>query len=630
MRRTYANFWSSMASELTAIAHTRASMFRVLALLALAIIWIWAGLTGWLAATEGAGRLSASEALYRTLGALTVQDGYRSPPSRELEIARFAGVAVPLIGLLFAFSGALGRSLARMFNLGAAKHVVIAGDSPAALTLASDCCRHGDAVILIGQDLSEDTALGLRRRGVIVVEGEATRADTLAAARAHHAAHVVAFEADDTANLQIEAAVRRLVGDAKRRPPIGVHVATASPMLLKEAREMRAQQTRAQINNASIDPKPFSLDEIAARSLIQTQAQTMLESAAYLGLDRLHIVFFGFDDAAEAVAACMFRSMWSQRFGAPKLTVLTPDPQGSEGRFRARHGEAFAHPQVWSADITFLAFDWNVQSMGASVLDLVERERGKPCAAIVSTGADPSNIHLAIALGRICNFGLRWPIPIFMKESARSEFSQTYAKGDETEEVDAYLQAFGARQDTAKRAILLGGELDRGAAIAHQHYNKHLSGRDPLSLKDLQAAMRGWPEVFETYRAANRAAADSALVKLWDAGWNPAPRGVRGDTAPDVSDEILKSLAKTEHDRWMAERLIAGWRPAPAGGRDNDLMMHDNLVPWEALTEDLKARDEVQVLAAIDVARMLYPNGFLRAGQTAPEAPAATEDEAST
>jgi hypothetical protein len=388
-------------------------------------------------------------------------------------------------------------------------------------------------------------------------------------------------------------------------------------MLLKEAREMRAQQMRdGDAEDVAIDPKPFSLNEIAARALMQAHAPAILESAAYLGLERLHIVLFGFDDAGEAVANSVFRSLWSQRFGAPRVTVLTPDPAAAEGRFRSRHGEAFAHPEVWSADIAFLPFDWNGQSMSHAVLDQVETARGKPCAAVVSTGADPNNIHLAIALGRVCNHGLRWPIPIYMKESARSEFSQTYARGDETAEIDAYLQAFGARQDTATRGILLRGELDRGAAIAHKHYTLHLSGRDPAKMKDLQAATRGWHEVLETYRTANRAAADSALVKLWDAGWRAAPARTRGETSPEVSEPVLKDLAKTEHARWAADRLMAGWRPAPQGGRDNELMLHDNLVPWEDLSEDLRARDEVQVLAAIDVARLLHPNGFVRREET--------------
>lgn len=532
-----------------------------------------------------------------------------------LELVRFAAIATPVVGLLFAFSGQLGGSLARIFNLGAARHIVIAGQSPAALSLALDCGRAGDAVTMISSELPDETALGLRRKGVVVLVGDATQLETLRTARAHHAAHVVAFNADDTANLQIEAAVRRLVGKGKRKPPIGVHVATRSPMLLKEAREMRSAQSRKVSNTPpAIDPKPFSLNETAARALLQQESQTLLSLAQQLKQDRVHLVFFGFDANAEMVANCTLKSLWSAHFAPPRLTVLAPDPQATEAGFRARHREAFAHPGLWSADVAFMPFNWDAASVGAELLDAVEAARGKPTAIVVSSGTDPGNIHLAIALKRACNHGLRWPVPIFMYESSQSEFSQQYAKGDETPELDSYLQAFGAHQTTATRARIIDGALDRGAAVAHEHYNKGLGEKDAMTMRELQSALQDWNEVLETYRAANRAVADSAMTKLWDSGWRPAPKiaGAKRETEPTVPAELMPRLAQREHDRWVAERLMSGWRPAaPGETRNNDLMIHDKLVPWAALSETDRAKDAVQVRAAIDIARMMKPSGFV-------------------
>lgn len=609
MAQRYGNGWSRAAAGLTALAHTRASAVRWGVIAALSVIWIAGGLAYW--RTQESSWL---EALYLTLSAVAMWDGYFDAANIELEVVRYAALAVPVIGLLFAFSGQLGRSLARIFYLFASRHIVIAGDNPAALSLALDCRASKDAVILIAQTLAQETALGLRRRGVIVVEGDATHIETLRSARAHHASHVVAFEPDDTANLQIEAAVRRMIGNRRRRPPIGVHVATRSPLLLREAREMRSAQMRKRDKNFSppIDPKPFSLQEMAARALLQTQAQTVLSLAQQLGQDRVHVVFFGFDASAEAVAGRILASLWSAHFQPPRLTVLTRDPQAAEAGFRARHREAFAHPQLWSADMAFLPFDWDAASIGPELLDEVEQARGKPTAAVISTGADPGNIHLAIALKRASNSGLRWPIPIYMCESSQSEFSQQYAKGDDTEELDAYLQAFGAHQLTATRAAIITGILDQGAAIAHEHYNRGLGERNAMSMRELQSAMRDWSDVLETYRAANRAVADAAMVKAWDAGWRAARKGEKGDTAPTIPEQMMDALARCEHDRWNAERLLSGWRPtAPGEQRNNDLMAHDKLVPWEALSEADRNNDKVQVRAAIDIARLTHPQGFV-------------------
>lgn len=608
MAHRNANLWSRIASRLTAASHTRAGAVRWILLIALTLVWIVGGLYYW----RERGPL---EALYLTVSAVGMWDGYFDANDVVLQVVRYAALAVPVVGLLFAFSGQLGRALARLFNLGAEHHVVIAGESPDAMTLALDCRRSNDSVILLAQGLSDDAALGLRRKGITVIEGDATHQETLRGARANHASHVVAFAPDDTVNLQIEAAVRRLVGDSKRKPPISVHVSTRSSVLLKEAREMRSMQMRrGKDATPPIDPKPFSLEEISARALIQRESQNILSLAKQLGQDRVHVVFFGFDQGGEAVAERVLVSMWSAHFGAPRITVLSPDPEATGNGFRARHREAFAHPQVWAADAAFMPFDWDAASVSDDLLSEIEKARGKPTAIVVATGTDPGNIHLAMALKRACNRGQRWPAPIFMRQTSESEFSKEYAKGDETEELDAYLQAFGAHQSNATRSRIIDGNLDRGAAIAHEHYNKGLGKRDAMSMKELQAATRDWADVPETYRAANRAVSDSAMTKLWDAGWAPMKRGERGgETAPAIPDAMIDMMARREHDRWMAERLVSGWRPtAPGEKRNNDLMIHDKIVSWDALSEADKNNDVVQVRAAIDVARATHKEGFAK------------------
>ncbi len=606
MAQKYANVWSRAAASLTALSHTQAGVFRWGVLIILTAVWFVGGFWLWR-------ELPASEAFYRTFSAVSMWDEYFNANEPMREVVRYSALAAPVVGLLFAFSGQLGRSLARIFNLGAARHVVIAGDSAAALSLALDCRKRKDSVILIADGLAGETALGLRRKGVIVLEGEATHLETLRTARAHHAAHVIAYEPDDTANLQIEAAVRRLVGDAKRKPPIGVHVATRSAMLLREAREMRsAQMRKKKAGLPPIDPKPFSLEEMAARALVQKESPTLLSLAQQLGQDRLHFVFFGFDAAAEAVAERILMSLWSVHFEAPRLTVLSPDHEAAEAGFRARHREAFANPGVWAADIAFLPFDWDTASVGAEVIDSVEQARGKPTAIVVSTGADPGNIHLSIALKRLCNNGQRWPVPIYMRETSQSEFSQQYARGDETPELDAYLLAFGAHQVNSTRARVIDGALDQGAAIAHEYYNKGLGQRGAMSMRELQSAMKDWSDVLETYRAANRAVADAAMVKVWDIGFRAAAKGEKGETTITVPQELMEKMARREHDRWMAERLMSGWRPtAPGEARNNDLMAHDKIVGWDQLNEADRNNDVVQVRAAMDVARLMHKDGFV-------------------
>ncbi|MES1158979.1 MAG: NAD-binding protein [Terricaulis silvestris] len=600
--RRYGNFWSWMAGRFTAIAHVRAPVFRWIVLLALIGLWLGAGLPYWLS------RASFSDAVYSTLGAISLPDSNFEANDGRKELMRYAALFVSVVGLLFAFSGQLGRSLAQAFTLGAANHVVVCGGGAGAMSLALDCDEHGDDVIVIAKNIAEETGEILRRRGVVVLEGDATRHDILKSARVKHAAHIVAFEEDDGLNLEIEAATRLLVGSERRRDPLDVHVATRTPMLLRESRAMRARQMTRE-KTVAIDAKPFSLDEMAARLLVQTQSVIMLNLAQELKQERLHLVFFGFCHSGEAVAVRALMSLWSAHFAPTRITVLTPDAARTEKRFRAHYPEAFAHSQLWAADIAFQEFDWEFEAIDVALLDRVAAARGPATAAFVTTDVDTRNIQLALSLLRACNQGYRWPVPIYMAEQSRSEFSQQYARGDETPDIlDAYLTAFGAHQTLSTRQYVLDGWLDRGAAIAQEAYSKQLKP-GALNIKELQAAMKDWSDVLETYRAANRAVADSAPVKIWDAGWRTAGEKERGETAPQLPGAMLDTMAQTEHNRWMAERLLSGWRPAEK--RDNDMLAHDKLAPWSAMGAEDRAKDETQVRAAVDIARLMSPKGFV-------------------
>lgn len=606
MAQRNSNLWSEAAAGLTALSHSRASGFRWGVVILLTGLWFGCGLTYWLAREN-----TFLDAFYRTISAVAMPDDYFRTDDLMLQIARYAAIATPVVGLLFAFSGQLGRSLAHILNAGARNHVVIAGVSEASLALAMDARKHGDAVIMVADEFSEETALEVRRHGISAYTGDPSSPATLRLAGAARAAHVVAYHANDTVNLKIEAAMRRLMARARRRRPIDVHVSTRSPMLLREVRQMRARELRQRGQAAPdpVDPKPFSLDELAARALLQGELVALLELATQLGQERLHFLLVGFRDSAEAVAVRVLMSVWSTQFAAPRITVLSSDVERDKAAFKARYPQAFSHPDLWSADIEFLNFDWSMEHIDASLLDRIERERGKPTAAVVAAGADTDNIQLALSLKRACNDRFRWPIPIYMKETQSSEFSRQYARGDTTEELDAYLKAFGAEEATSTRANIIEGKLDKGAAIAHARYNANV-GASAMSPGQMQAAVRGWTDVLETFRASNRAVADSALVKVWDAGWRPAKKGEKGETAPKVEVNREDKLSQREHDRWMAERLMSGWRAAP--DRNDEQMEHDKLVGWGALNEADREADAVQVRASVDIARILYPRGFVQ------------------
>ena len=61
----------------------------------------------------------------------------------------------------------------------------------------------------------------------------------------------------------------------------------------------------------------------------------------------------------------------------------------------------------------------------------------------------------------------------------------------------------------------------------------------------------------------------------------------------------LELLARMEHDRWWADRVLDGWTLNAV--RDNKRKHHPNLVPYDELTEPIKQLDRESVLQMIEI-----------------------------
>lgn len=119
-----------------------------------------------------------------------------------------------------------------------------------------------------------------------------------------------------------------------------------------------------------------------------------------------------------------------------------------------------------------------------------------------------------------------------------------------------------------------------------------------------------WEKTSESDRDSNRQAADHLWVKLRLAGY-------RLKNNPDfvaqpawIEPETLDNLARLEHTRWCAERLLNGWTAlADVPGLDHvrdwksakqhwkDQKLHADLHPFDTLTEDEQQKDHAQIEA---------------------------------
>jgi hypothetical protein len=107
-------------------------------------------------------------------------------------------------------------------------------------------------------------------------------------------------------------------------------------------------------------------------------------------------------------------------------------------------------------------------------------------------------------------------------------------------------------------------------------------------------ALHPWADLAEVLRESNRDQAAHVAVKLAAIGHVVGPLVDWTAAGRSFADADVETMARLEHERWVADRRRAGWRP---GARDPQRRTTPYLVPWQELSEDVREKDRLFVRA---------------------------------
>lgn len=140
------------------------------------------------------------------------------------------------------------------------------------------------------------------------------------------------------------------------------------------------------------------------------------------------------------------------------------------------------------------------------------------------------------------------------------------------------------------------GKLMEMAKAFHAHYISDNPGKMPENL-------RPWEKLAGTYQTANLEQARYAVEILRAAGFDVRPKTGSPDAIASFAGDSFKGdverMAELEHGRWNIERLREGWRFGTV--RDNAKKIHDCLVAWAKLPENIREYDRNSVRAFPDI-----------------------------
>lgn len=209
---------------------------------------------------------------------------------------------------------------------------------------------------------------------------------------------------------------------------------------------------------------------------------------------------------------------------------------------------------------------------------------------------------------------------VFLKDGTPAPDLAVFALHDDTATLDAAEQfrvRIGNRhgsKDAVMACIrdsdeLLGLAKGTGGFAVCNLFERSLGDEDPLDdssenvARELHEAycrenpgqLPAWAELPEMVKDSNRLAAAHDAVKK--AIWHS-----RGEESEDV---IIEHLARCEHLRWMAEKVMDGWRWSGSpdkSSRDNSRLLHHLFVPYDQLSQEERDKDVTVVRKTLKLA----------------------------
>ncbi len=573
---------------------------------ALAVSWLLffaLGTWGHLALSNG-----LAESLYKSLQLFHLHyhpapgPGYVEDIPLALQVARFgAGLwALALFPALVAFlfeRKVFGWVVRRYWT----DHTVVWGHCTRTLNLVQDLHRAGRRVVYIGACPVPQEQLP---RGVLYLPGSAAHTDLLAHVAAQRARRLVALNESDVANLEILVAAEKLCAGARKAdlPPLecsahfaDTHMAGGLYRTVIAAKVQPGARTRQHL---------FNYYDIMAGLLARQIPMPAMQTDA--APPPMHYVIVGFGAFGQCVTRKLVKMGLQlyrdgERWAVRKTRITVVDPLGDKA----------TAPFLLSNPRFNEYCDFQVLPIGcdeASFLNLGFLVGGTP--------ATRTSIVLCLETEALTVRTL-----LLLRDSCRQTGMQVHEicarladparLGPLLEPMQAAgaaprLRLFAPDSEVFTADVLLARNVDVLARQVHEAYLK-VADADARADNKPPAAGTPWENLSEDDREGNREAADHMWAKLAALGYElrHVPEGER---MPPPDSELLNQLAaqeeamaRAEHERWMAWRLLNGWQWGTP--RDNETLLHPDLVDYDQLAESTKEKDRIIIRAIPELLR---------------------------
>ena len=511
---------------------------------------------------------STATIVYQTLQLFTFQfalvdpkDPDGAPLGPALEFARFAAPLLSSYAVVRALMEIFAERLQAMRVSLLRGHVVVCGLSRKGFELVKDYRSRNVRVVLVEWDKENDLLENCRDLGAHLVMGDATEELTLHKAAAERARVLYAVCEEDGVNAEVALLAQSRVTKVVGKPllDIFVHIENLKLCSLLRAHGMGEHKS------AGSRFKIFNIHENAARHVLKTHPIDG-KGIAFDDPRTVHVVLIGVGRMGAMLA---LHSIQMGHFANGKklsLTVIDRQAKARSAPFLARHPEFGT-----ICDAEFINDDYESKH----VLELIERlahDSTKLVSVFVCLHDDSTSLTCALRCAEIFK---EHEIPILVRLDRDSGLAVLAEHHQVTAGARIRTFVVGGTFCSEKEIV----EKDRTRLARAIHEDRRVNA-------DAAHAVPHWHELDEEAHDFYRQAADHAPVKLRSIRCEIAS-AKNAESAFEFSPAEIESIARMEHRRWSASRMLAGYHfgQTPDGRKDARRRIHPMLVEWDALPE---------------------------------------------
>ena len=491
------------------------------------------------------------------------------------------------------------------------RFVVICGIGETGFRIARDYCLNSNKrVVVVDNDPLNPLAAELKNYGAIVVCGNAMDPLVLLKSQVIYAKELFLCTSDDKANIAIaknaerltrrlsdtelsglEAIARKLepaVGDMPPDVSLRCFLCVDSPDIY----EIFSVHSFFEINSSRFAIRLFNRRETIARNIFRICAPDLYYRPKSRADEPMHILFIGFEALVREMVLQAALTAHYTDFRLPHITVLCESNNKTRvERFRHRYPHLDKTVDihfVYSDPMTITPETW--QEMQTST-------RFDVC--YVALRHDVESILAARRLNRLRRHGGLRPLNLVVCLNQQNFLAEIIDDDFDPISMDKLglpdyepIEYFEALDETISIDIIVNEALDAMARTLHNAYVNTQLASGGSSRHN--ASVIPWSDLPVHKKKANQHAAAHMDVKLRIA--NCVATSIDADEPPahfPPDDLMMELLAQLEHRRWMADKYLAGYSFGET--RDEDRMLHPDLIPWEELTEEDKEKDRANI-----------------------------------